>query len=279
MECARPIRPRDDGRISHLACFAIRKYNEVYFKRSIWFSSEVTTVNIAVCDDEQTQNEKIAGYISTYRQTYPDLSVSEFLSGGELLHSCETGYRYDFVFLDIQMQGADGVETARQLRAVNSGVLVIFISSFTKYVSSAFRRNAFQFLIKPVGESEFRREFDRAVQVYYRRHHKYIIGNQEKTEALEIGEILYIEGYHRYLSLQTRGQVYDKIGKLNDEEKRLAPLGFVRIHQGFFVNMAFIKTLESESIQLADGKKLPMSARKKPEALRAFHRYLSGCAL
>lgn len=236
-------------------------------------------MNIAVCDDEQAQNEKIAGYINRYRQKYSGLSVSKFLSGEELLHSCKMGNHYDFVFLDIQMQGSNGIETAQQLRVINSGALIIFISSFTKYVSSAFRLNAFQFLIKPVGENEFRREFDRAIQAFYRHHHKYIIGNQEKTDVLEIGNIVYIEGYHRHLSIQTRDQAYDKIGKLNDEEKRLAPLGFVRIHQGFLVNMAFIKTLESESICLTDGEKLPMSARKKPEVLRAFHCYLSGCAL
>ena len=46
------------------------------------------------------------------------------------------------------MPSMNGIETAEQLLQINRGVLIIFVSSYSCYISKAFKLDAFQFLIK-----------------------------------------------------------------------------------------------------------------------------------
>ena len=67
-------------------------------------------MQIAICDDEvsmvQILEEKI-------KKLLPDAVIDKYLSGDELIAS---GSKPDILFLDIQMPGMDGMETAKMLR-------------------------------------------------------------------------------------------------------------------------------------------------------------------
>lgn len=69
---------------------------------------------IAVCDDEVIECSKLAGKI---RKILEEMNVSctirQFYSGRELLRSLET---FDLIFLDIIMDGLDGMRTAQLVR-------------------------------------------------------------------------------------------------------------------------------------------------------------------
>ena len=67
-------------------------------------------MQIAICDDDKSigliLEEKI-------KKLLPDAVIEKYLSGDELIAS---GCEPDILFLDIQMPGMDGMETARILR-------------------------------------------------------------------------------------------------------------------------------------------------------------------
>ena len=71
-------------------------------------------LRIAICDDEKYMSDKIKMMVSDYfREKNMDIVISQFSSGEELLKDNKT---IDILFLDIQMKGMDGMETARKLR-------------------------------------------------------------------------------------------------------------------------------------------------------------------
>ena len=73
-------------------------------------------MQIAICDDEvsmvQILEEKI-------KKLLPDAVIEKYLSGNELIAS---GSKPDILFLDIQMPGMDGMETAKVLRQDNEDI-------------------------------------------------------------------------------------------------------------------------------------------------------------
>ena len=60
------------------------------------------------------------------------------------------------------------------------------------------------------------------------------------------------------------------MGKL---EELLAPRGFLRVHQSYLVNMAYIQQIKSTGICLKDGTQLPISARNYQELKREYLRW------
>jgi DNA-binding LytR/AlgR family response regulator len=236
-------------------------------------------MRIAICDDEQQQREMIAGYLQPYKKIFANLSVEQFDCGEALLASLAAGQVFDFYFLDIQMKDINGIQTGQEIRKHSQHAILFFITSFTRYVSAAFTLNAFQFLVKPVKQESFDREFRRAVNKYLTAHKKYPIENKSRIITLEIQDLVYLESSAHHIIVYTDANEYIKPGKLNDEEKSLSPYGFVRTHQGFLVNMAYIFEIGQENILLTNGSTAMVSIRKRTEVLQKYNKYLTGCVL
>ena len=61
-----------------------------------------------------------------------------------------TAHSYDIIFMDIFMDGMDGVETAEQIRKFDSHVILIFLTSSQDHMKNAFSCHAFDYVEKPV---------------------------------------------------------------------------------------------------------------------------------
>ena len=119
-------------------------------------------LSIAVCDDEALQCCTLSKKIQVIlEQMHIPCTVRQFYSGNALLE--EAGY-FDILFLDILMQGLDGMETARIFRQSSSDQILIFISSSREYVWNAYDVEAFHYLLKPVDDQKLELILQRAVQ-------------------------------------------------------------------------------------------------------------------
>ena len=124
-------------------------------------------MNIAICDDE----ENIRIYIRKLIQKQETFcKITEFSSGKELLEFQDetNAEEIDILFLDISMGDEDGMTVAKQLRSQmeskkeavwGSLPLLIFVTGYPEYMQEAFSVNAFQYIVKPIQESNFEQVF------------------------------------------------------------------------------------------------------------------------
>jgi len=101
-------------------------------------------MQIAICDDEKNIRELIA---SKVMHLFPKAEIAFYASGDELLLSDKA---IDILFLDIQMSGRNGMETARELRKKDKKVILIFVTAAEEYVFQAFDVGAFHYIVKPI---------------------------------------------------------------------------------------------------------------------------------
>ena len=236
-------------------------------------------MRVAICEDEEYQRNTIIQFIMNHTIQYPGITVSAFTCGEDLLSAYEHGDSFDLIFLDIQMKDMNGIATAYEIRKKSRHAILFFITGHTQYVSAAFALSAFQFLIKPVRQDTFDREFKRAVNKYHRDRQKYVINTKASTMTLEIKDIHFMEIRDHRIVIHSETQEYIKSGKLNDEEKKMRPYGFIRTHQSYLVNMAYIRVITEKDVIMTNGKQAAVSARKRAEVLAAFNQYLAGYAL
>lgn len=99
-------------------------------------------MNIAICDD----NVNFVNWLEEIVLHAPH-EVDIFLDGGELLSYIDKSRSsYDTIFLDIEMNGLNGIETAKKIRKNNQNVLIIFVTEYQEYVYDVFEVLPFRFL-------------------------------------------------------------------------------------------------------------------------------------
>ena len=108
-------------------------------------------ITIGICDDELDVRMDIKNAIlNTMIDKDIEYQVKEFSNGEDVIKYIELDNEIDILFLDIQMDGLDGMETARKLREYDRTTEIIFVTSIGEKISEAFEVRAFRFIKKPI---------------------------------------------------------------------------------------------------------------------------------
>lgn len=225
-------------------------------------------LSVAVADDDPAVTRKIRDLI---RADEPHADVELFASGEAILLS---GRSFDIVYMDIRMEGTNGIDAARRLRERRSDTLLIFISALKEYVFDALDLHPFHFLVKPVEEGRFLRVFHEAKDTVEtaktRSGQRLVVTSRGQNISVPVGEIQYIERNARTLEVHAQSGVYEMYGSLNRLEEDLGGR-FYRCHRAYLVNLAWVASYSGDSIVLRDGQKV-LLAQKKAKAFAT--RYL-----
>ena len=228
-------------------------------------------IRIAIVDDEKVIKEQIKKMIEK-KQT--NCVIDTYSSGEEVLRSDKY---YDITFLDIQMEGMNGIDTARALRQKAEDMVLIFITGVKEYVFDAFDVAAFHYLIKPIEENKFWEVCNRAVLEVSKKKQQpsgqIFIKTRSQSITLEQSDVLYIESRAKKVEIHTKTHIVEAYAAISELEKQLVG-SFYRCHRGYLVNMAFIAGYENDSITLNNGETIILSKDKYSEFVKVYMRYL-----
>ncbi|MDR0914800.1 MAG: LytTR family DNA-binding domain-containing protein [Oscillospiraceae bacterium] len=236
-------------------------------------------MRIAVCDDEKKCTDIILNYIDEYDKKGADVDfeIITFSSGTDLLNAYKKGESFDVLFLDVEMPDISGIEVGTRVRKFDKNVIMVFITGYYAYISSSMQLGIFQYLLKPVQQEFFNEELDRIIKTYLQNTSTFQIRYKGNVVFKKIQDIIYIETYkHQYLNAKTADGDYQYVGKIKDEEKKLAGRGFVRCHQSYLLNMHYIQNYMPNCFQLTNGEEIPISKNCKPLALESFNKHMRG---
>lgn len=181
-------------------------------------------------------------------------------------------YRPDVVFVDIDLNGEDGLNCARVLTELDPKLKVIFATAHSEYMANAFEIYAFDYLVKPFNMERVARtlnrirgtlaengtqepaqeglkepEKDAAPDKVSRSEHyrgKLLIKGKEQTYLLDVDEILFIERTDGSTNIVTTGEQYKTSISLSDLETKLDADRFMRCHKSYIVNLSRITRIE-----------------------------------
>ena len=231
-------------------------------------------MKICICDDDRVFHNELKKLLLPYFNESNLPIIKDCYSGEELISYCTLSDCFDIVFLDIEMDKINGLETAEEIKRLSPETIIIFVSSHRNYVFDAFRCEALHYIVKPVTQMDFDDVFFRAINKY-RLNHEYFPVKWNHTRAnLRISDITYIEAIRRRLIVHTTKDSFDHIGKLTDAYKQLKAHGFIMVHQSFLVNMHFIRSFSKDEIVLQNGQTVMVSVRKRAESLEMYDKYI-----
>lgn len=167
------------------------------------------------------------------------------------------------------------IDAVKRLMLPQRGVQVIYVTGYDQYHTRAYETEHACFLVKPIDDGELAFALQRALEraaCKWAEPLRIRCGFEERI--VEPRDIIYIESERRVLNIHTALETIRTYGKLVDLEDSL-PVGFVRCHKSFLVNMHYIKAIGQGELRLVQGERVPVSQSRRratQEAVRAYAR-------
>lgn len=113
---------------------------------------------------------------------------------------------------------------------------------------------------------------EKALQLYSNTQAEYIYKTKAAVTRIKIDDIYYLKIQTHAITIYTEHGIYQKYGSLTDEQKFLAPYGFIRCRQNCLVSLRKIHSICNNTIHLTNHLQLHMSQRYAQKVLAAFTR-------
>ena len=240
-------------------------------------------IKLALVDDVEADLSKAEAYIKNYVETNHaevanSLEVSKFQSPLLFVQHFERG-RFDLIVLDIFMKELDGLKVAQFIRTKDRDCSIIFLTSSDAFILEGYLVFASGYFIKPLeGNAEaFQKTFE---FIYPKLLEKNRMLRLPIAKGIEIDvpydNILFVDINEKHkLRMTTRAKefistmTYEDCARVLLTDKR-----FLECHYRIIVNMDHIEQMLDEDFLLADGRKVPISYRKRKQSKLQYMQYL-----
>lgn len=227
-------------------------------------------LKIAICDDINevcVQTEDILDRICRNNGIKSEIEI--FYSGISLKKQFDNGSYYDVIFLDIEMDGMNGIEVSKYLRDQlnNDSMQIVFISGKKDYAIDLFDYDPIVFLLKPLDENKIEKAFNKLVKKLnlHADAFEYKVGHYSNKVAKK--DIVYLESNGRviqinyYLGEEKTDSFYGTIDGLKNQLKEQD--GFLQINKGVIINSLHIKEYLYDHVVMNTGRSLHIAQPRR----------------
>ena len=231
-------------------------------------------MNIALCDDAPIQMSAIETYLL---ERDSKVHIDVYFSGEALLKAYDEGVRYQAVFLDMEMGGKNGLETADALRVMDEHLEIIFVTSYTRYMEDSFKCSPFRFLVKPIKQDKLEETVNALYQKMAKKPTSLVIKEKGNVFRLYSDEIVYCESDGHLIYIHAKNRVYTMRTTIKDLLEQLRGVGFGRPYNAYMVNFRYVESIiENEVLLSVNNLHLPLSRSYKKAFKEDYMKYLEG---
>ena len=246
-------------------------------------------IRIAICDDDRNVTAAIRQYLQTKAEQIPakTLSVSLYHSGIDFLRDVENGGVFHIVFMDIQMDGLNGVEVGKIFREQpdNDSTILIYVSSHNSYAEALLDIGNIRFLKKPIDTRALDRIFNRVFEQTMRykevlnQQHSFYFNVNKETHAVKMHEIVYMKSSGKSIELHVWNKANDTIcfmdkfySSIHAAQEQLPTEQFVQCGRWYIVNLDYVQRFTTNSLTLTDAERtqIPVGNAFRESIKRAY---------
>lgn len=238
---------------------------------------------IAICDDDREYIRELERMIRESNGGRREICFEEYVSGLDLLKKISGGV--DILFLDIQMGGLDGNETAQLLREKNFPGVLVQCSGVYNPTPETIVISPYRYLLKQDPREKTLTVLDEIFEEADKQNQCFVLeGYIHKKEILvKVSDILYVRRY------RGGGRIYTKTGRerkdaggmlriqetLEELEEKLCSFDFAMPHNSYLINLRYIQDFDIEmGTIILDGETLHISRSRKKDFMERMAKYM-----
>ena len=234
-------------------------------------------MNLAIVDDEEREIGRLVDVIRSYiEESGVELSIDTFHSAEEILAVFHP-YAYTAIFMDIYMEGRDGVDAAGEILDIDPSAKIIFLTSSDERMPDAFSIHAYDYIAKPAQKERIFRVMDDVMMRETKlsevsRFH--FISNRAEV-SLPYPDIMLVRTNGRKQEIVDRNEtIYETSTLFTDISRELMQDNrFLLLLRGILVNMDYVARIRDEICELKNGQTLQVNVKRSAEIAETWQNY------
>ena len=229
-------------------------------------------MKIAIVEDQQYFTSYLTELLQEWseREVLEELQISSYKSGESIIDEYKRrDLDYDVIFMDIELDQIDGVETSRKLRQLGYSGAIVFTTNHQeyKYAQQGYDVGALNYLAKPVQLKEITACMERLKQnTLFRYTYNGV------RWSVPHKEILFFESVQHYMKIHTMSQDMKPSlfkGTVPDLLQQL-PKIYVQSHRSYVTNMMQVVKIQNNRLHLKNNDVLAIGSNYLNAVLSAF---------
>lgn len=219
-------------------------------------------MRIIICDDDSLITQQLNKYLHEYFKRInvkcPEIAI---YNSGEALLS-DLGEK-DIVFLDVEMQGIDGIYVGNELKRENENVIIFIVTAYAEYLDEAMRFHVFRYFSKPLDKQRFFRNLKDAIHVYNSSNIKVAIETKNEVYSVNLSDIIFVEAQGRKVIIHTVLKDFESIHNMQYWADSLDKGSFFQTHRSYIVNLKYVNNFDHSIVDLHNGQYRAYLTRRK----------------
>ncbi|QIB68985.1 response regulator transcription factor [Aminipila butyrica] len=231
-------------------------------------------MNIAICDDSTKDVELICALLQEHFDKNGFIGELHTFSSGEALVKAFAAQPFDVVFLDIYMEGMNGMKTAERLRELNPSFSLVFITTSKDHALDSFSLGTSSYVVKPIKREDIDRAFFKCRDVFLKNGRFIEVMSDRMKRRIPLHKILFMEVYGKEVLVHTSTETIKTSTPL-DELEKMTTASFLRCHRSYMVNLRYVEAIQLDDFRLRNGSLVPLRQRGRSELRDAYADFVS----
>ena len=235
-------------------------------------------LKIAVIDDLQSDIDTVISMTKRFIEGGANVTadIKPYSSGESFLHEYAKGM-FHAVFLDICMEGMNGIELSRRIRAIDDSIAIIFMSTTTEFVFETFEATPFGYLVKPFTFEQFSAVMKKTVNHFSKVTRSINIKIPRSELSVDTDSIFsVVSSGHTTKVNTTSGEQINSTEKYEFfKTNLLTEPNFLECNRGIIINLDCVLTIKNTEVVMHNSTLYPLRTRNKKELVSQITRYIS----
>lgn len=231
-------------------------------------------MNIAIIDDAAEDRQLLSDYVTSYCKSHTIFVEVEPFCNGETFLAVFSKKKFEIIFLDIFMDGIDGMDAARRIRDWDANCLLIFTTSSQEFAVESFRVRAFHYLVKPFSFEQFSEVMDLCETVLLRQARYIEVKEGRENVRILLRDILYADYSNHYVQIHTKRRMIRTYTPFVEFSPHLlSQPQFLYCYRNCIVNMDEVAVMDEKDFILHSGERVPIGRTLRPTVRQHYADY------
>ena len=232
-------------------------------------------IKIAILEDSDADYTRICKAWDRFsKEENLSYQITHYKDSTSLLEQFHS--QFDLIFLDIEVPGKNGMETAQEIRKIDNLAILVFLTNFSKYAVNGYEVNAADYMLKPLDYYSFALKMHKILHMLYQNIEKEItIMTKGLLHRFSINELFYVEINNHDLIYHLDDETISTRGSLSEVEKSLPKNSFSRCNNCYLVNLKHVTKIKDNTVWIGKNE-LTISRPKKKMFLNDLTNYIGG---